>query len=1310
MNKPIVTSVRKILMFAMLFPGSGVAALLNLESSPLFLNNSDKANLMLVMDDSGSMDWEISIADTTDGVLWWDDTAAAFVGADQLGQINQHLSGFDFADGPHFYLFPNGTVAADGPDHQFYDENDAAADKGFVIPPFIQYAFTRTAEINTAYYNHNITYKPWSKSKYDSTDYYADMDPANALSDPDTGDVGDTNSATFNLTQNVESFAANHVFGVYNGMTIPAGTRHYSGSVWVTASVDTTQTVDTTMGVSYYPATYYTVVNSGSYAMGGTQNCATPDPSQYVVFRSAPSTFSSPVADALAHDGRCLKQIEIKPTTSSYTANSGRTDCANSSSCTYDEEIKNFANWFSYHRKRYLTLRAAMGKTFKGVSGVRAGLFTINNVADGSQGDVTMLDLDTSADNLSLFDLIYNIGAGGGTPNREGLDFAGQQLMRTDANAPIVSSCQKNFALQFTDGYSAITTSSGVGNADGSAGAPYQDSYSNTLADIAYKYFSTPLRTGAGFPLGAMYPQSACTDPSTTPPAWLDCNTNLHMNTYGIMLGGIGQDIFGVNDGGITRTTLADAHTNPPTWQDANATRNATQIDDLYHATVNGYGEMFRATSPQDLTDKLDKALLSISEQAGSASRVAFNSSALSSGGLVYAAAFDARNWSGDVKAFTLDTNKGILSASPVWSASDKIPSGASHTARTILTHNGTQGIGFKWENYASLSAVQKADLASASSVTPIDSADTTAVNDALEKVINFIRGDDRIVGSDFRHRDSVLGDFVYSNLVHVGKPPLKWPDSALFTATSGPANYSDYRTGLINNPRKEMVYIGGNDGMLHGFDASSGLTDSGKELLAYIPSGVFSSAANAGLHYLTEPAYQHQFYVDLSPTVSDVILNNKWSTILLGGERSGGRSMFALNVTNPSLFGDDATKAANTVLWEFTDADLGYTYSKPTIVKLNNGKWGAIFGNGYNNTGSGEAKLFIVEIEPGGAWTENTNFYKLGTGVGTLATPNGLATPTAVDLDGNGTADRVYAGDLSGNLWAFDISKALPTGNWKTVYDNSGTPAPLFKAQDGASLDQPITTQPIAVLHPTIPTDSTTNAPNVMLFFGTGQYLQGTDIDNTNTQTFYGVWDRGVGGLTRTSLQSQTVIDETQADSSGNKLRLLSKNAVDYSPMVSTDQQYGWYFDLPASGERSVITAYVRGDLVFYNTWVPDSSDCSSGGRGYLMSVNQATGGEPSEPVFNINGAAVDGVFVDNNDTVTHNGDKHAPAGKAFNHGMPTASGFVGDFRFTGGTKLKIGVVDDDDECPNGICKDELAPLDMLKTGRLSWQELGRD
>jgi type IV pilus assembly protein PilY1 len=293
--------------------------------------------------------------------------------------------------------------------------------------------------------------------------------------------------------------------------------------------------------------------------------------------------------------------------------------------------------------------------------------------------------------------------------------------------------------------------------------------------------------------------------------------------------------------------------------------------------------------------------------------------------------------------------------------------------------------------------------------------------------------------------------------------------------------------------------------------------------------------------------------------------------------------------------------------------------------------------------------------------------------------------------------------------MWAVDISDASPL-LWESKYkDVASAPLPLFKAQHGLSpvVDQPITMKPVVVFHPTQSTN-VGNAPNVMLFFGTGQYLAEVDNGNTETQTFYGVWDRDVGNLNRSVLQGQTLMNDSNVDADGNKLRLLSNNAVDYTPLIPSNQQYGWYFDLPATGERSVLSAYVRGDIVYYNTWIPGSSvtasACSPEGSGYLMSVSQATGGEPSEPAFNKNSDTV----VDASDRVSFAGVDHAPAGKKFSHGMPTASGFVGDYRYTGGTQFAIGGGGGGD-CPIGEC-DQLPELDLMKTGRLSWQELGRD
>jgi len=110
---------------------------------------------------------------------------------------------------------------------------------------------------------------------------------------------------------------------------------------------------------------------------------------------------------------------------------------------------------------------------------------------------------------------------------------------------------------------------------------------------------------------------------------------------------------------------------------------------------------------------------------------------------------------------------------------------------------------------------------------------------------------------------------------------------------------------------------------MLHAFRADVGNTDSGKELFAYIPAGVYDN-----LSKLTNPADTHKYFVDGSPHVSDAYLSGDWKTVLVGGLGAGGKSIYALDITNPDGFN------ANNVLWEYSDAtDLGLTFSQPQIA-----------------------------------------------------------------------------------------------------------------------------------------------------------------------------------------------------------------------------------------------------------------------------------------------------------------------------------------------------------------------------------------
>ncbi len=784
-------------------------------------------------------------------------------------------------------------------------------------------------------------------------------------------------------------------------------------------------------------------------------------------------------------------------------------------------------------------------------------------------------------------------------------------------SSPISYSCQKNFAIMVTDGLPTGNTS----------GSLYSD------ADRAITSSG-----GGSYTLGAAYTDAI--NSITALRSTVHSSTTYDIKTYVVGLG--------------------------DTLQNAGAVYVMNQM-----AAAGGTNVAYLASNQTAFQNAMDSITNDIVSQTGSAGAVAFNSTSLGTNTDLYLALFNSGDWSGDLLAYPLDPVSGAVSATSRWSAATQMDGrNLGSSPRTILTYNGSDGAAFQW---SSLTTAQQTDLMTNPSG-GLDSA--TVGSDRLD----FIRGDrsNEGTGDNFRVRQSRLGDIVDSAPVYVGKPDLPWPDTAPFPVTSP---YSAYKAAQA--ARSGMVYVGANDGMLHGFDSATG-----QEVLGYIPGNLYSSAVGGGMHFLTDPAYSHRYFVDLSPAVSDVYTKASpagspaWRTVLIGGERAGGRGLFALDVTDPSTFTE--SNAANVVLWEFSsanDPDLGSTFSNPTIALLNNGRWAAIFGNGYNDNpgGSGQAQLLILYLDGGlsGTWTLGTDYEKISTNVGTTSSRNGLSTPAVVDTNGDGVADRVYAGDLDGNMWAFDLSDTN-AANWAVAYKQGSTPKPLFTTKSG----QPITSQPVIVKHPT-ETDSG-NLPNLLVMFGTGQYLDPADNSTSGTQSFYGVWDRGQKQLDYTDLVQQTFLTGFPSD-----VRVPTDNPVNYSAS-GTSQQYGWYMDLPASGERMVVDAKIRGDLVYFNTMIPSTAACSAGGSGWLMSVKYANGGPPSTAAFDYNN---DGV-VDSSDLLSN----MAPGGQTFNMGLPTTPTFLGNKQYTAGTKTTGGTT---------IDQRQIEALKGAGTGRLSWDEL---
>jgi type IV pilus assembly protein PilY1 len=395
---------------------------------------------------------------------------------------------------------------------------------------------------------------------------------------------------------------------------------------------------------------------------------------------------------------------------------------------------------------------------------------------------------------------------------------------------------------------------------------------------------------------------------------------------------------------------------------------------------------------------------------------------------------------------------------------------------------------------------------------------------------------------------------------------------------------------------------------MLHGFDAQldgSGnpVSTGGNEVIAYVPSQMFSS-----LSQLTAQTYNqnHRYMVDGTPMSADVYLPSltgssvdKWRTVLIGNMNSGGKGYFALDITNPNLPSLSAPtfsagNAADLLLWEFTDADdadMGYAYNLPPqdasnnqakqIVKLQNGKWAAVVGNGYNST-SGKAALYLLDIEKGidGSWVTSGDFFKV---VADGGPNNGLSTPVPYDSDGDGKVDVAYAGDLLGNMWRFDIS--TPSTPVASLLFSSGT-------------TKPITTPPVVFSHP---------LGGNMVLFGTGKYLELTDNATTSTQTIYGVYDSPSGTVLASALEQRTMLDPLTK-------RTISGTSIDWAT------KKGWFLDLPASGERLTgVSKLVRGNF-FFNTLIPSTVACASGGTGWLMAMDSLTGALPSFPVFDVN------------------------------------------------------------------------------------------
>ncbi len=722
----------------------------------------------------------------------------------------------------------------------------------------------------------------------------------------------------------------------------------------------------------------------------------------------------------------------------------------------------------------------------------------------------------------------------------------------------------------------------------------------DTLSDIAFRYWATNLRPDLANSTTAVPPYMPVTtgvngavtaadywNPQNDPATW----PHLVQITIGVGLTSTmtapglpwwGNDV----NTQYASTGYMNLWSGNNAWPAINNNAGGGDVGkayDLWHAAINSRGLAFSAESPADLRNALGASLNRIKASMAAQSAVATSSSSLNNGTVVFEASFASSDWHGVVSAFGI--TGGAINTTPKWTTLNT-GSFAPASTRTIITsRSGTPAAGNGIQFSSSDTAFN---------------AIWAGVTGANANVLAWLRGDqtnERPTGTLRARKISVLGDVVDS------APVFAWHENfgyaGLPEGMSATPNYTTYISTKANAAGTNyqgtgMVYVGANDGMLHGFDANSGV-----ELFGYVPHSVIPN-----LPALADPGYSHQFYVDQTPYVGDACVGSgptscSWKTVLVGTTGAGGQGVFAIDVTSPASM-EAGSSAAASVLWDLDgysatntsgDPDLGYPIGKPIVARLNNGDWAAVFGNGYLSK-NGCAVLFIVRLSDG-AMTKIGTTGAAGTTVCNAPNPNassGLGPVTLSDVDGNMTTDFVYAGDLQGNLWKFDLSSAS-SGSWTVGLGGQ----PLFAASPGctpaatstaARTCQPITSAP--VLGPALP-----GLTGTMVYVGTGRMFAVGDLTTTSTQSFYGILDSGA------SVSSSALVQEVITSSGGT--RTVTANAV-------APPKKGWFMNLPDTGERVTMSPLLIDNFVVFATEVPTSDSCSAGGSGWIMAVSATT------------------------------------------------------------------------------------------------------
>lgn len=725
---------------------------------------------------------------------------------------------------------------------------------------------------------------------------------------------------------------------------------------------------------------------------------------------------------------------------------------------------------------------------------------------------------------------------------------------------------------------------------------------------------------------------------------------------------------------------------NPVNWDSENNNGNACGSQGCADGEPDGY---FLARRPELLEKRLETLLGNIMQSSNSAP--ATSSVQVVTNTLKYTAEFYTDGYGGTVKAFPF-LKTGAFATDAKWNATVLMKDAGNN--RTIITDDGRAGVYFDETSLGvdAQLAYRAALLGLTLSASPTDAerANVAAGASRVKDLIDYMRG-----GSNDAYRerkDGAMGPIVNSTpWLQSSELAARFTDA---TFSNAPSYRAYVNTAAANTP---LLWVGSNDGMLHGLNAETGVP-----ILSYVPSPLVGRLETALSSNNSGPVA----LVDGSPYTADVLAakastgfgsvapaDHEWRTYLFGSLGRGGRAVFALDVSSPSRLANAST-APSAFKWVFSsqdDADMGYQLLDPVrhpgsgqpsqVVALNSGGFGLLVPNGYGSP-DGRAALFILSVNgpADGAWqattAANRGSYRKVLLPDQSGGNNGLMGATWVDLDNNGTADVVYATDLRGNLWKFDIRSSDPA-DWGTALvitdataGTVGDAAKLFSTGSGSQF-LAITTAPVTYFP---------NFGGVMVAFGTGKAVESADFpDLSRTQRFVSVWDKGrypgdlinppvgtgvgeVNDLPKLDAQrevkdasGQTVtvntfvkrilrrddkgdVYQVQTNELGNLVTDSSGQEVRMTDLVSAQQfkpavNDGWYFDFPSAGESVINSPVRRLNFLIFTTVRPKSDQekeaaCTVAPQGALYAFSPVSG-LPIQSLFGTEGLVM-GVDVD--------------------------------------------------------------------------------